>query len=114
MKTNQYSGDSHCKERKLIMHIDYDELKLTDLIDSKVLQKIQDGFSDLTGMAALTTERDGTAVTTGSNFSDFCMKYTRCSELEWQRGNMPNWAKLRSGLRNYGKRDNICIPIHLI
>ena len=81
MKTNQYSGGSHYKERKLIMHIDYDELKLTDLIDSKVLQKIQDGFSDLTGMAALTTERDGTAVTTGSNFSDFCMKYTRCSEL---------------------------------
>ena len=63
------------------MHMDYDELKLTDLIDSKVLQKIQDGFSDMTGMAALTTESDGTAVTKGSNFSDFCMKYTRCSEL---------------------------------
>ncbi|MBD5541187.1 MAG: acetyltransferase, partial [Lachnospiraceae bacterium] len=62
------------------MHID-DELKLTDLIDREVLQKIQDGFSDMTGMAALTTESDGTAVTKGSNFSDFCMKYTRCSEL---------------------------------
>lgn len=63
------------------MHMDYDELKLTDLIDSNVLQKIQDGFSDMTGMAALTTESDGTAVTKGSNFSDFCMKYTRCSEF---------------------------------
>ena len=55
------------------------ELKLTDLIDVNMLQKIQDGFSDMTGMAALTTDVNGVAVTQGSNFSDFCMKYTRSS-----------------------------------
>lgn len=63
------------------MDIEYDELKLTDLIDIKMLQKIQDGFANMTGMAALTTETDGRAVTVGSNFSDFCMKYTRGSKL---------------------------------
>lgn len=57
------------------------ELTLTDLIDVDVLQKIQDNFSNMTGMAALTTDAQGVAVTEGSNFSDFCMKYTRASEL---------------------------------
>ena len=57
------------------------ELTLTDLIDTKVLQKIQDSFSDMTGMAALTTDADGVAVTEGSHFTDFCMKYTRTSEV---------------------------------
>lgn len=63
------------------MDINKEELKLTDLIDKKILQKIQDGFSEMSGMAALTTEADGTPVTRGSNFSDFCMKYTRGSEV---------------------------------
>ena len=56
-------------------------MKLTDLIDTKVLQKIQDAFSSMLGVAALTTDASGTAVTKGSNFSDFCMKYTRNSKL---------------------------------
>lgn len=55
--------------------------KLTDLISTEVLQRIQDSFSETVKMAALTTEADGTPVTKGSNFSDYCMKYTRCSEL---------------------------------
>lgn len=63
------------------MDINKEELKLTDLIDKKILQKIQDGFSEMSGMAALTTEADGTPVTSGSNFSDFCMKYTRRTVL---------------------------------
>lgn len=62
------------------MSMDY-ELRLTDLIDSTVLQKIQDSFSNMTGIAALTTDADGVAVTEGSNFSDFCMKYTRASAI---------------------------------
>jgi signal transduction histidine kinase/DNA-binding response OmpR family regulator len=58
-----------------------EDLNLLDLIDVEVLQKIQDAFSEMTGMAALTTDKDGKAVTNGSNFTDFCMKYTRRSEL---------------------------------
>lgn len=53
------------------------DIKLTDLISVDTLQEIQDGFARLTGMAALTTDANGTAVTTGSNFTDFCMELTR-------------------------------------
>ena len=56
-------------------------LNLTDLIDTETLQQIQDAFSDMTGMAALTTDCDGIAITQGSCFEDFCEKYTRASEL---------------------------------
>lgn len=62
-----------------------ENLKLTDLIDVKILQDIQDGFANTTGMAALTTDADGTAVTRGSNFTDFCMELTRKSYLGCQR-----------------------------
>ncbi len=60
-------------------------LLLTDLIDIELLQKIQDEFSKYTGMAALTTDADGNPLTEGSAFTDFCMKYTRQSELGYKR-----------------------------
>lgn len=56
------------------------KVHLTDLIDVDTLQKIQDAFSKMTGMAALTTDADGKPVTEGSNFTDYCMKYTRQSK----------------------------------
>ena len=34
------------------------ELHLTDLIDVEMLQKIQDAFSDMTGIASVTTDAD--------------------------------------------------------
>ena len=58
-----------------------DEMYLTDLIDQPTLQKIQDAFSDMVGMAALTTDSTGHPVTEGSNFTDYCMKYTRKSKV---------------------------------
>lgn len=61
------------------------KLNLNDLIETDILQKVQDAFSDMTGMAALTTDENGVAVTRGSNFSDFCMKYTRESSLGCSR-----------------------------
>ena len=61
------------------------DVTITDLIDVNVLQKIQDSFSKMTGMAALTTNAAGVAVTHGSNFTEFCMKYTRQSELGKKR-----------------------------
>ncbi|MDE6595425.1 MAG: PocR ligand-binding domain-containing protein [Oscillospiraceae bacterium] len=56
------------------------DVKLTELIDVATLQEIQDGFARLTGMAALITDEKGNAVTEGSNFTDFCMNYTRKSK----------------------------------
>lgn len=61
------------------------DLNLTDLIDVDTLQKIQDSFSMMTGIASLTTDRNGVAVTKGSCFSDFCMKHTRISETGRKR-----------------------------
>ena len=58
-----------------------EELYLTDLISVDILQRLQDAFSTMTGMAALTTDKYGMPVTEGSNFSDFCMKYTRETPL---------------------------------
>lgn len=55
------------------------QLTLKELIDPQVLQKIQDGFAEVTGMAALTADADGVPVTEGSNFTDFCSKLTRQS-----------------------------------
>ena len=61
------------------------DLSLTDLIDVDTLQKIQDAFSAMTGAAALTTDVNGVAITEGSNFTDFCMRYTRASEVGCER-----------------------------
>jgi ligand-binding sensor protein len=56
-------------------------MKLTDFMDMAHLQKIQDAFSDATGLAAIAVDADGNYITKGSNFTDFCMKHTRgCSE----------------------------------
>ena len=60
-------------------------LHITDLIDVDVLQQLQDAFSDLMGMAALASDSNGVAVTKGSNFTDFCFKYTRPTELGRKR-----------------------------
>lgn len=56
------------------------ELRLTDLIDTDILQKLQDDFAEMTGMAAITRDADGVPVTFESNAPDFCVKYTRTSE----------------------------------
>ncbi len=61
------------------------ELSVTDLIDTEVLQRLQDGFAEMTGMAALTTDVNGKPVTRGSNFTDFCNLYTRNSPVGGER-----------------------------
>lgn len=50
---------------------------LTELIDYTTLQKMQDSFSKMTGIAAYITDQDGNFVTEGSGCSVFCTKYTR-------------------------------------
>lgn len=91
------------------------ELYLTDLIDVEVLQRIQDAFSAMTGMASLTTDKEGVPVTNGSNFTDFCMGYTRNSNIgrmrceqcdkfgahvTWENGK-PNTYYCHAGLIDY-------------
>lgn len=54
-------------------------MELKDFMDLSKLQKIQDAFSDATGLAAIAVGKNGEYITEGSNFTDFCMKYTRNS-----------------------------------
>lgn len=56
------------------------ELKLTDLIDVESLQKIQDAFSDMSGIASMITNASGTIQTKPSGFTDFCKKFVRNTE----------------------------------
>lgn len=49
------------------------EIELVDLVDIDILRKIQDAFSNVTGMAALTVDVDGKPVTTPTNFTDYCL-----------------------------------------
>ncbi|MGN1101581.1 MAG: PocR ligand-binding domain-containing protein, partial [Huintestinicola sp.] len=58
-----------------------EKIHLTDLIPVETLQKIQDSFSKMARMAALTTDENGTPITKGSNFSDFCINYCRKSPI---------------------------------
>lgn len=61
------------------------EITLTDLFEVEMLQRIQDAFAKMTGMAAIITDANGVPVTKGTNFSDFCSKYTRPSPIGGQR-----------------------------
>ena len=47
-------------------------IQLEKLIDTKVLQNIQDSFSDATKIAAITVKYNGAPVTKPSNFTKFC------------------------------------------
>lgn len=68
-------------------------MELKEFMDISKLQKIQDDFSNATGLAAIAVGTDGEYLTEGSNFTDFCMKYTRGSQ---------------EGLRRCVKCDNEC------
>lgn len=59
--------------------VSLEKLRLTELIEVEILQKMQDAFAKMTGMAALTTDENGAAITEGTNFSTFCTAYCRSS-----------------------------------
>lgn len=50
----------------------YPGLTLADIVNVKVLQEIQDKFSDATGLAAVIVDSAGQPVTKPSNFTQFC------------------------------------------
>lgn len=56
------------------------ELKLTDLIDVESLQKIQNAFSDMSGIASMITDGRGVIQTEPFGFTDFCRNYIRNTE----------------------------------
>lgn len=61
-------------------------LKLLDVIDLSLLQKIQDQFSESYDVASVIYNEHGEVITKPSNFSDFCL-LLRTSEIGLQRCN---------------------------
>ena len=47
------------------------QMDLREFMDMKKLQKIQDDFSNATGLAAIAVGKDGEYLTEGSNFTEF-------------------------------------------
>lgn len=62
------------------------ELKLLDLIDLEFLQKFQDAYANTMDLASITVDKEG-PITKPSNFTDFCTKYTRGTDLGAKRCN---------------------------
>ena len=77
-----------------------EEIYITDLVEEHLLQKVQNSFSKLTGVASLITDINGVAVTKGTLFSDFCGKYTRKNEMGRERCEQCNRIGLQSSLLN--------------
>ncbi len=84
------------------------DITLTDLIDVDVLQKIQTGFSNYTGMAALTADANGNPVTQGSGFTPFCMDLVRKSEKGCTRCMQCDKEGALISLRNGGPAVYFC------
>ncbi len=59
--------------------VDEEVLYITDLVEKEVIQKIQDAFSQMSGIAAMILDGYGDPVTKPTNYPDFCIKYTRAT-----------------------------------
>ncbi len=59
--------------------IEINDHKLSDLIDKKLIQEIQDSFSEATGMAAFVTDENGKNITSSVKQSDLFKKVLKSS-----------------------------------
>ena len=59
---------------------DLSNIKLTDVIDLKFLQRFQDDFATGVGLASVTVDIDGNPVTNPSRYTRFCQNYTHSTE----------------------------------
>ena len=101
---------------KKINDDDIEKIKLQDVFDMKFLQAFQDSFAKVAGVAAITVDLDGNAVTKPTNFTDFCMRYNRgnaignkrCMECDKNGGakaahtGKPAVYKCHAGLMDFG------------
>lgn len=64
---------------------DMDNIKVQDIFDMEFLQEFQDNFARSLGMTAVTVDINGNPVTKPTDWTDFCMNYTRNSPIGNQR-----------------------------
>lgn len=62
-----------------------EELKLTDIFHLELLQQLQDTFYDMTHLSMGISDSDGMPVTRHQACHEFCLKYTKGSELGAKR-----------------------------
>ena len=93
-------------------------LKITDIIDVEVLQKIQDSFSDATGFATITVDYKGNPITEYSNFSGYCTKVredAKCLECCYRSDAHGGIESARSGKPSiyicHGGLVDLAVPI---
>lgn len=60
-------------------------IDVREFMDLRLLQEIQDDWAATTGMAAIAVDINSKYLTEPSNFTDFCMKYTRGSKIGAER-----------------------------
>lgn len=85
---NQYGGGGFFMgdiKQGINQLLKVEDISLQDIVDVGFLQEFQDNFAESLGVASITVDIHGNPVTKPSNFTDFCMKYTRGSEVGQKR-----------------------------
>ena len=72
--------------------------RLQDLINLSILQKMQDSFTAMTGVASVITDAEGIPITERREFSTFCGNLTRCSQMG---------GRLCQKCASYGARESL-------
>lgn len=108
-------------DEEIMMLSDEKTLEFNELFDLAELQKIQDSFSELTGIASIITLLDGKPVTQPSNFNPLCKiirksdkghinclkSDTHLSQMNFNSGGVHIQPCLSAGLWNTG----VCIVV---
>ncbi|MCD6298386.1 MAG: PocR ligand-binding domain-containing protein [Deltaproteobacteria bacterium] len=122
--TRHRQKEEALKHRPLVLSQSVSEtgdLKLTDIIDIDILQKLQDGFAESYDVASLIIDNEGKPITRPSNFSDFC-KIIRATEKGTQRCEISDASLSRlmadgssavTPCRNFEEIMDGAVPIHI-
>jgi len=62
-----------------------EDLKITDILNVDILQRLQDSFVAMTQTACLIVDTEGNNVTRPSKITEFCEKYVKLSEASCQK-----------------------------
>ncbi len=73
------------QDKEAVFVASADDIKIQDVFDMDFLQEFQDNFARSLGMTAVTVDAKGNPVTRPTDWTDFCMNYTRNSPVGKQR-----------------------------
>ncbi len=62
------------------INVNIQDIKLADVIDIDIIQRLQDDFAKGVGVASIVVDLDGNPVTHPSSYTSFCMNYTHATE----------------------------------